>query len=176
MSDDVMTKAERTELARLVRLREKLAKADVDRLVAVQLALLEQEFISEYHLDDDQVWEDAYQAAKEAVVDANALVAQRCRELGLRPEFSPSIRYGWAGQGEQAAKSRVADLRRVAKAKLDAGAKAAKVEIERASVRVQTELVAGGLQSADARAFLETMPTAEALLPPLTVAEIEAAS
>ena len=69
----------------------------------------------------------------------------------------------------------MAELRRVAKAKLDAGAKAAKVEIERSSLRVQTELVAGGLHSADARAFLEAMPTADALLPPLTVAEIESA-
>lgn len=82
MGDEAMSKGERDELARLVRRREKLAKADVDRVA----------------------------------------------------------------------------------------------EIERSSLEVQTELVAGGLRSAEARAFLAAMPSAEALLPALTVAEIEGAA
>jgi hypothetical protein len=57
-----------------------------------------------------------------------------------------------------------------------AEAKAAKVQIERASVDVQTQLVAGGLQSNEAREFLAAMPTAEALMPAVTVAEIEQAA
>ena len=64
----------------------------------------------------------------------------------------------------------------VAKTRIDADAKAAKVAIERSSVEIQTELVAGGLESEAARTFLASMPTAEALMAAApSVAEIEAA-
>ena len=172
---DQMTKGERDELGRLARRRAKLAKVDVDRVAAFRLAAVEQEFAAIYRSEDDAVWREANATAEEAVAEANARVAERCRELGIRPQFAPSISVYWNRRGEEASKDRVAELRRVAKTRLDADAKAAKVEIDRASLRVETELVAGGLRSVEARAFLEAMPTAEALLPPLTVAEIEKA-
>jgi hypothetical protein len=52
---------------------------------------------------------------------------------------------------------------------------AAPAAVERASVETQTELIAGGLESDEARGFLERMPTANALMPPPPpVAEVEA--
>ena len=53
----------------------------------------------------------------------------------------------------------------------------AKLEVERQSVAIQTELVAGGLRSDEARAFLEAMPTADALVGAApSVLEIEEAT
>jgi hypothetical protein len=73
-----------------------------------------------------------------------------------------------------AAKERVAELRKVAQTRIAALEKAACNDIERSSLEVQTELLAGGLQSGEARAFLESIPTAAALMPPLSVPELEA--
>ena len=172
--EDTMTRAERDDLAKLVRRREKLAKTDADRVAAERLAGLEREFAEIYRVGDEEVWREAQAAAEEAVAEANARVAQRCRELGIREAFAPSIGVHWYSRGENASKDRVAELRKVAKTRIDADAKRAKFEIERASVDVQTQLVAGSLRTAEARAFLEAMPTAEALMPSLTVAQIEA--
>jgi hypothetical protein len=53
-------------------------------------------------------------------------------------------------------------------------AKAAKLEIERSAAEMLTDLHSRALSSAESRAWLEQMPTVEALLPPLRLAEIEA--
>jgi hypothetical protein len=57
------------------------------------------------------------------------------------------------------------ELIKVARAEVAARVKAGKVEIERWSVERQTKLVEGTLESEDAKAFLETLPSAESLLP-----------
>jgi hypothetical protein len=80
----------------------------------------------------------------------------------------------WMRRGENYSAARRAELRKVAKTRIVAEIKAAKTTIERSSVEVQTELIAGGLESEEAKAFLESMPTAEALMPSLSMAEIEA--
>lgn len=171
-----MTKAERDDLAKLVRRREKIAKADADRLAAEMLAEFELQVATDYRINDDDVWAQAHAAAEEAIAAADAAVAARCQELGIPQRFRPSIDVYWYSRGEHAAKDRVAELRRVAKSRLDANAKAAKVEIERHSVDIQTQLVARGLESAEAREFLASMPSAEQLMPALTVLEIETAA
>lgn len=170
-----MTKADREKLAQLVRRREKLAKGDVDRVAAERLADFEQQAASIYRVDDDEVWAEQMRIVDEAIADAQVRVAERCRELGVPDWTAPSIRAGWHTRGENASKVRVAELRRVAKTRIDALAEAAKVEIERASLDVQTQLIAGGLDSDEARAFLDAMPTPQQLMPALTVMEIEAA-
>jgi hypothetical protein len=82
---------------------------------------------------------------------------------------------GWYERGENASARRRAELRTVAKTRIDAMAKAAKVEVERQSIGVQSRLVASGLSSDEARTFLATMPTAEALVGAApSVPEVEA--
>jgi hypothetical protein len=63
----------------------------------------------------------------------------------------------------------------VAQTTLSAAEKRARTAIERQSVALQTQLVAGGLTTAAARAFLEALPTPEQLMPPLTLADMAAA-
>lgn len=60
-------------------------------------------------------------------------------------------------------------MRRVAQREIDVIEKSAKTAIERKSVETQEKIMIGGLTSEDARLFLESMPTAEALMPVLTI-------
>ena len=171
-----ITKSERAELVSLVRARSRVAKAGVDQRKAELLADLEQELASIYHIGDQEIWAAAFEAANKAAQDADAQVAQVCEELGIREEFRPRISgVAWYGRGENAANERRVELRRVAGTRLDAEAKKAKLAIESASVEMQTALAAGAFQSAEAKAFLETMPTPESLLTPLVLPELEAA-
>jgi hypothetical protein len=96
-------------------------------------------------------------------------------QLGIPEAFRPRIGgVSWIQRGENAVAGRRTELRRVARSRIDALTAAAKVEIERRSVDVQTTLISGGLESEEAKAFLETMPTPEQLMPPVALTEIEA--
>lgn len=170
-----MTRRDRDELAKLTRQREKLAKARAKQRSLDLLAEFEAQVATDYHLNDEQAWEEAHAEARQAIETANARVLARCRELGIPARFAPSISGGfWIERGEHAAKARVVELRKVAQTRIAALEKAASTEIESKSLEVQTELLAGGLDSGEARAFLEAMPSAESLMPSLSVREIEA--
>jgi hypothetical protein len=171
-----MTSSERLELAKVVRKRERLAKAGTAVRAAELLAEFEQQMAAAYSFDDDATWAEAMKAAAEAVKEADRVVAVRCEELGIPRKYRPGIHAEWWGRGETASKERRSELRLVAKTRIAALEKQAKLDIERESLRVQELLVTGGLQSDEARAFMESMPTAETLMPTLSVAEIEAGS
>jgi hypothetical protein len=163
MSDE-MTKSERDELAKLVRRREKLAKVDADRVAAERMADFEQQMASIYAPADDARWAELHAQAEEVVREADKALADCCRELGVPERFRPQLNLHWYLRGENGARDRRAELRAIARTRVDAMAKAAKLEVERQSVAIQTELVAGGLRTEEARAFLAAMPTAEALI------------
>ena len=169
-----LTKSERVELAQLVRRREKLAKSEVDSVAAERLAQFEQDAASSYQANDDAVWREQKRIVDEVVRKANAEIEKRNQELGIPDWTAPGIAAGWYGRGQNATKERVEELRRVAKTRIAADAKRAKHEVERVSVEIQTQLVADGLETEAAHRFLATMPTAQQLMPAVTVAEIEA--
>ena len=175
MNEELMTRGDRQELAKLARLRERVAKADASRRAAELKADFEQQIAAIYSFDDDDVWRASRAAVSEETDRANAAITQRCRELGIPDEFAPSVASGWISRGQNAAKGRRDELRRVAYTRIDQLEKDAKHEIARRSLEVQTELVAAGLTTTDARTFLETMPTAEQLMPPVSAADFEQA-
>ena len=78
----------------------------------------------------------------------------------------------WYGRGENASASRRAELRKVAQSRIEAKRREAYARIEHRSAEVQTGLLTIGM-SAEAAALLDSMPAAEALLPHISVAEIE---
>lgn len=108
--------------------------------------------------------------------DAGRLQAikEACQERGIRPEFAPAIGISWFSRGQNAVDARRAELRKAAKARLEALATAAKVEIDTAGLSIETNLVSRSLESDEAREFLEQMPAPAELLPPLTLVELEA--
>jgi hypothetical protein len=168
-----MTRRDRDDLAKLVRRREKLAKAEAAKLAAERMADFEAQLAAKYDLYDE-AWAEATAKVQEAVRELNEEISRELAERGVPKEFHAQATTAWYSRGENATASRRVELRAVARTRIAALEKTAKAEIERASVEVQTQLVAGGLESDEAKAFLESMPTAEALMPTVAVGDVEA--
>jgi len=159
-------------LLKVCRIRTKVAKADAAARSANLKAEFEAQLAAAYSYDDNEIWKKAYAAAKEAAQEAQHIVARRCEELGIPGRFAPSLYLNWSSRGENAVKQRRAELTRVAHSKIEQLEKNAKLEIDRASAETQTKLLAAGLESAEAQAFLEAMPTAAQLMPTVSLQEI----
>lgn len=172
MTDVSLTKAERTELTSIVKMRGRLAREGVALRQAELLADFEAQLAAVYDSNAD-AWREVTQEADRLVAAADAEVAARCDELGIRSEFRPSLNLSWYGRGENADQKRRAELRKVAVTRLDAMAKSAKHEISKQETEARTAIAAAALTSDDAREWLDSLPTAEALMPALTVTEIE---
>lgn len=173
MSDSTpMTKGERNELAKVARLRARVAGANVAQRQAELLAEIEEQLSAEYRFDD-AAWADVTTEANRAIAEADAAVSQRCRDLGIPDRFRPSLTIGWYSRGENAAAARRTELRALAKARVEADAKAAKLVIANREADVLTEIIAGGLETDAARRFLDSIPTAHELMPAFTLAELQ---
>jgi hypothetical protein len=167
-----MTRQERQDLARLVKLRESTAKKRVESFSAERLAQFEQEMATVYKADDER-WAAITQAVADVATKANEEIGRICEAEGINTIYRPYIRApSFSGRGENADGSRRVELRKVATSRLAADAKAAKLVIEEASGSVQEQLLIGGLRTDEAKARLESMPNVEQLMPPLPVAEI----
>lgn len=175
MSADPMTARERAELAQLMRRREAVAKTAAKQRAAVVLARAEADLAATFRADDDR-WAVVMAAAHAAVEAANAEIARVCREEGVPREFAPSLNTYWLSRGENGLKERRVELRRVAESRVKAMELAARTEIERRSVEAQTAILAGGLADGAARRMLDSLPSADALMPALAVAELEASA
>ena len=159
-------------LARLARKRAKVSKSMVAERVKVLLADVEDQLSAEYQFDEE-VWADINRSAQEAVAKADAQIAELCRSWGVPERFPPGLNLSWYSRGENALAARRAELRKLAEQRLDALAKTAKTTIDVKLLDVETALVRDGLQSAEAHAFLEAMPTPDELLPRVDIGELE---
>lgn len=168
-----MTAAERNDLRSLIRQRARLMKAHVSQRGLELLADFETQLQTYYFYDQDEVWAAAYAEAEKIAKDSNARVAERCKELGIPEKFAPCLSFGWRGQGENAMKKEHTNLRREAKAQIAAIEAAAKTKIEQISVESQTELISDALTTEAAKAFLEQLPSAEALMPVLELKQVQ---
>jgi hypothetical protein len=79
----------------------------------------------------------------------------------------------WYRRGENAAADRRAELRKVATTEAARRMKVAQKEIKRRSVATQERVVIAGFTSEAAQSLLESLPTAEALMPELELDAIE---
>jgi hypothetical protein len=168
----VIPRSEREELARVMRLNMKVAKAATATRAAELLADVEKQLSAKYDFGDE-LWAEITRKAGEAVQAADEQIADICRERGVPESFRPGLELCWYSRGENAAASRRAELRSLAQRRIAAAASAAVTAIEARGAEVLTALIAGGLQSAEARAFLESIPTAAQLMPPLALGELE---
>lgn len=175
MTAPTMTRAERDDLAKVARLRARVARTAVVQREAELLADVEEQLSAEYAFADE-AWAEITKGAAEAVAEADRQVAELCRARGIPEEFRPRLNIGWHGRGSNAVAGRRAELRKVAQTRIAAASKGAKAAIEAKEAEVLTELLAGGLTSEAARSFLESIPTAAALMPVLQVRELEGGS
>jgi hypothetical protein len=168
-----MTKGEREDLRRLARERARVAKSDAKRRSSDLKAMFEQELLTHYDYNRDDVWKEAVEEAKKAVDEAQEKVAQRCAELGIPAGFAPRLAFSWQAQGPVAVAFEQNDLRRAAYKRIEASERTAVAEIDRQLLEVQTQLVRAGLTSDAALGFLETMPSVDELMPSVDLAMLE---
>ncbi|MGO9178007.1 MAG: hypothetical protein ACLQBX_01255 [Candidatus Limnocylindrales bacterium] len=170
-----LTVQERRDLLAMVALRTRVAKAGIAQRKAELVADFEAQLATEYSWDNDEIWRQAYAAATAAAEVAKRAITERCAELGIPEEFAPRISGPyWSSRNENATASRRVELRKVAVTRSDALAKQALASIESASLRAQEALLADGLTSGTARAFLAEIPTPAALMPRIELPAIEA--
>lgn len=170
---DAMTRSDRETLLKIARQRERVAKSDAKERAARLMMEFEMQLDRKYHWAENDTWAKAMTLAKEAVEAAREQVRAECEKLGIPPEFSPDLDMHWYSRGENALKERRAELRRIAGKQIESATKAAIAAIERRSVETQEKIMIGGLSNEEARQYLESMPTAEALMPELSIDRVE---
>jgi len=167
-----VNRAERENLARLARKRAKLAKDMVSERERILAADVEDQLAAVHKFDDD-AWAEIAREAQRAVAKADKQIAEICLQLGMPEDLRPNLSLGWYGRGENASRERRAELRKLAQARIAAAGQAARTAIETSVVEIETELVRDGLESSEAVAFLDRMPTAAELMPAVSIAELE---
>ncbi len=167
-----MNKSERDDLIRLVRLRAKQARTDAETRAKILAAEVEDLMAGQFEAEDE-LWAQAVAIAEKAAVRANELIAEQCALLGIPAQHAPGLELRWRMRSSEfTSQTRRAELRKVAQTRLAALTAAAKSAIDSQALAAETELVAGSLESADARAVLEAMPTAEQLMPALSLDDL----
>jgi hypothetical protein len=167
-----MSKGDRDALIRVAKNRAKQADHDVDArralLYAEAIDLLTAEFEA-----NDRLWADACVVATEAVEKANAQIRAQCEAMGIPPQHAPSVSTHWIARSPSYSdRERRNELKELAKVRLDALAKEAKVQIQMHTLNIEEQLILGGLESEQAREFLASMPTVEALMPKLGIEDL----
>ena len=70
---------------------------------------------------DDEIRKEAALAARVAE-QASEVIAARCREFGIPPDFAPGVSFGWYDRGQNAVATRRAELRSMASPRSSASA------------------------------------------------------
>ena len=168
-----MTVAERLELGKVARLKSRVGKSKVDAMAAQRLADVEAQLAKKYS-SNHAAWMEITARAKKEVAEADARLAERCRELGILPEFRPGLSIGWYDRGENGDAKRRTELRRVAQTKIAAVVKEAYSKIDSGTAEVLIQLHSGLITSDEGHAFLNSMPSVEELVPELMLTTLEA--
>lgn len=168
-----LSRNETHDLGMIIRERSKVLKAHIEAEKATVLADFEKQIAAVYEFDQDDIWKAATLKALEVVKEAQETIAKRCEEMGIPKTFAPSLHASWQGRGENMLKERRAELRRVAKAEVDAMAARAVVKVERESLDLRTQVVAMGLLSPEAATFLNTLKPVEDVMHRLDFANVE---
>lgn len=167
-----MLKSERDDLIRLAKSRAKIAKTEIAERQKILLAEIEDLLAREYEAED-ALWAEAMDAAKEQVRKANDLIVAQCAGLGIPARHAPEALVGWYSRSPSVLDpSRRGELRKVAQTRLTALSAAARTQIDKAALEAETALIAGSLESSDAKAILEAMPTPEQLMPALSLDDL----
>lgn len=177
MSDQLparrLSRNETHDLSMIIKDRARVLKAHAEEQAAACMADFEKKLAAIYSFDQDEVWKEATEEALKVVRESQEKIAKRCEELGIPKTFAPSISASWHGRGENLLAERRTELRRVAKASIEAMTKAAITKVEKQSLDLRTQVVAMGLLSDDAKVFLESLAPVEDAMQTLDFGEIE---
>jgi hypothetical protein len=168
-----LNRHESHDLSMIIKDRSKVLRAHAEEQAAACMADFERQLATSYAFDQDEVWKKATLEAQRVVQESQALIAKRCKQLGIPPTFAPSISASWQGRGENMLASRRAELRRVAQSSIAAMTKAAITKIEKQALDLRAQVVGMGLLSPDAKMFLESLAPVEESMRALDFGEIE---
>jgi len=172
VTGEQMSKADRDALIRINRARAKQAEREAEMREKTLLAEVQDQMTAEFAANDE-LWAEAVGIANEAAKLANAQIQARCAELGIPAQHAPGLELKWRSRSpEYLDKSRRAELAKLAAARLQALTKAAKTEIQAAALRVEEQLILGGLKSDEARELFAALPTVEQVMPALSLDDL----
>lgn len=154
-------------------MRARVARADADARAAELLADFELEMDRKYPADNP-AWADITRQANKLIDEADAEIALRCEQLGIRPEFRPRLDLYWYNRGENAYRDRRAELRRIAAKRVEALTKEAKAQIQRDELEARSQIASTAMSSEGAHRWLDRISQPAALMPKLNLAELEA--
>lgn len=167
-----MNRSDRDDLIRLSKAYARQAKAEALQREKVLLAEVEDLMAAEFEARDE-MWAEATAIAEEAARKANELIVACCADLGIPAKHAPQLHLGWQGRSSEfLVPSRRAELRKLAQSKLTALTATARTIIDGKQLETETALIAGSLESDEARAFLAAMPTVEQLMPSLSLDDL----
>lgn len=169
----MITKGERAELRSLIRQRFKVLRADIDQRKAELLAELETR-ITDRFAESDKEWADAMYLIEEAAREADRKANDILRGLNLHALDQDGRDYSLVKTVaiNKPTQERT-QLRREGEARIVAQIKGALLQLDRQEADLLTRLVAGALESEEARAFLGEIPTVSALVPADRLLELE---
>jgi len=174
MTDETISKGDRDALLIVLRKRDKAMRAVAAQRKAANMAEFEKAISREVRWQEDGTLAQAVDYGIEAARQADKMIAERCKELSIPDRFRPKLQWTWATRGENAVEERRRELRLMAKAHFEAQEKEALAKAELHSLDVQEKLIASSLTSAEARAFLDKIPSVESLMPPMNEKEVMA--
>jgi hypothetical protein len=167
-----MTNADRQALIRIARARAKQAEREVDARKAFLIAEAVNDATAEYTAQDE-LWADAVAIAEEAAAKANAQIQARCVELGIPAKQAPRLQLAWSSRSSDYGDSRRrAELLKLAEKRADAIAREAKAALHANALDYEERLIIGGLQTDEAKALAESVPTVEQLMPKLNIEDL----
>lgn len=177
----MITKGERAELRSIIRQRFKVLRADVEARESELVAELDSR-IQDHFSAADKAWSDLAFVLHEAGREANRKANDAVRDLVGRDgwphdhelvQVAGITRIRANVSGERPELQERSLMKSDGARRIRATVKAAQLRLDRQEADLLTRLVAGGLESEEARAFLGEIPTVSALVPSDRLLELE---
>lgn len=166
-----MTKGERAELRSIVKEQFRVLRAEVEQRKAELVSEVDGQ-ITEKFAEGDKAWADAAHLAHEAVMEANRKVNDAYRTLTGDAHVERMY------VGSQLPKRPAEERYRLtvsARLQIDATVRGALLRLQRQEADLLRTLAVGAIESDEARAFLDAIPSVGELVPAARLVEIEAA-
>lgn len=167
-----MTSSDRNALIRIVRGRARLARTETAEREKILLNEI-QELIQAEFSAQDMIRGELVEKANAAIAEMNRQLVHEAALLGVPKRFAPSVMLGYESRSwEFSNPERRAQLHKLAGSRLAALKATALRIIEQGALDAEEKLLTGGLESSEARAVVDALPTAGQLMSPLSLDDI----
>lgn len=172
---DAMSRKDRDQLVQVAKMRARVAKGSIDQRELALRSHVEDELKALFDAEaevKERAMQRAGSIARTAQSELDAWLDEHEVPERMRPQLGvvdPDRRMGH----QETIAGRRSALRSIAAARIKALAAQAKVDLDRACADTVTALIAGGLDSDEARRVLDEMPTIDQLMLAPSVAELE---